>query len=89
MIYTDALMTVLISRHISELNFVSCTTSLFELESFLESIEHDFMKFSDIQTDHQISTCILGKASEQITRDPGFYPYWRPFSAEFILLFSA
>ena len=33
------------------MNFISCTTSFFGLGSFLESIEHDFIKVLKIQTD--------------------------------------
>ena len=44
---SDAYPTVLskhvLNRRCFKLNFVSCTTSLFGLESFLASIEHDFI----------------------------------------------
>ena len=39
----------------SELNFVSCTTALFGLGSFLESKEHEFMKLSKVHTDNKMS----------------------------------
>ena len=59
---SDAYPTVL-SRHvlnveqeIFKLNFVSCTTSLFGLGSFLDSIEHDFIRIRKSET---FNTCLL------------------------------
>ena len=53
---TDWAKQTFIAQEISELNFVSCTTALYGLGSFQESIEHNFIKLSKIQTDNQMST---------------------------------
>ena len=45
-----------VGKGISELNLARHTTSLFGLGSFLQSIEHDIIKLSKIQTDNQKST---------------------------------
>ena len=45
-----------VGKEISEVSFVSCTTSHVGLCSFQESIEHDFMKALMIDTDNKIVT---------------------------------
>ena len=51
---SDAYPTVLrrhvLNRNRRSLNFVSCTTSLFGLGSFLDSIEHDFIRIWTSET---------------------------------------
>ena len=53
---TDCASQACIEQEVSELNFVSCTTQHFKLWAFLESIEHDFIKTLNIQTDNQMLT---------------------------------
>ena len=43
-----------VGQEISEVSFVSCTTSHVRLCSFLESIEYDFIKALMIHADNQI-----------------------------------
>ena len=38
------------------MNFVPCTTSYFELGSFLETKAHDIIKYLKIEADNQMST---------------------------------
>ena len=45
-----------VGKEISEVSFVSCTTSHVGLSLFPESIEHDFMKALMIETDNKIVT---------------------------------
>ena len=47
---------ICIESEVSKLSFNSWTTSLFGLQLFLESIGHDFIQFSKIQTDNQMTT---------------------------------
>ena len=53
---TDCANKTYVGQKVPEVNFVSFTTLLRELRLFLESIEYDFMKLSEIQTDKQMST---------------------------------
>ena len=65
--------------------FVSCTTSHVGLCSFLESIEHDFIKALMIHTDNQIVAYLSG-ALEWWSGGCGFKPHWGQFLTKFILL---
>ena len=38
----------MLNRRFFNLNFVSCTSSLFELGSFLDSIEHDYISVFEV-----------------------------------------
>ena len=53
---TDCARQESVGREISEVSFVSCTTLHFGLSSFLELIEHDFIKAFMIHTHNQIVT---------------------------------
>ena len=45
-----------VGKEISEVSFLSCTTSHVGLCSFLQSIEHDFTKALMIDTDNKVVT---------------------------------
>ena len=67
--YSNALPTklgrnLLGSRFLKWSLFVSCTTSHYALYSFLESIEHDFLKALMIHRDNQVVICSIGGALE-------------------------
>ena len=53
---TDCARQKSVEKEISEVNFVSCTTSHFGPNSFLESIEHAFIKALMIHTHNQVVT---------------------------------
>ena len=53
---TDCARQESVGKEISEVSFVSCTTSHVGLCSFLESIEHDFIKALMIHTYNKIVT---------------------------------
>ena len=53
---TDCASLVCVGQKISEVSFVSCTTSHFGLWSFLDTTEHDFIKVMKIQAECWLSS---------------------------------